>query len=112
MPRRIIATVALVALALLLPPQSASARKPSTTCPPAFDLGLLTLEQDLALPRTVAGLEAGEFTEADIAEFFENVDKNGDGLLCFQTVPPSGTQASFWPFNYNVEDNNASVPTG
>jgi hypothetical protein len=105
----IIATCA-VALIVLALPQSALAGKPSNTCPPAFDLGLVTLEQDLALPRTAAGLEAGAFTEAEIAEFHETNDKVGDGL-CFQTVPPSGTEPSFWPYNYNVVDNHASVPS-
>jgi len=108
--RTTLAVVAATMVMLLAVPLSASAGKPSRTCPPAFDLGLVTLEQDLTLPRTVAGLEAGEFTEAEIVEFHEIYDKHGDGL-CFKTVPPSGTQPSFWPYNYNVVDNNASVPS-
>jgi hypothetical protein len=98
------------ALGVLLVPQSASADKPSFTCPPAFDLGAHTLAEALLLPRTQAGLAAGAYDVEALTEIFEAVDSNDDGLICFQTVPPSGTQPGFWPFNYNVVDNSASVP--
>jgi hypothetical protein len=111
MRRKIIMASCALTLMLFAVPESALAEKPSNGCPPAFDLGLVTLEEDLALPRTVAGLQAGVFTEADIVEFHETYDDDGDGL-CFQTVPASGVQASFWPYNYNVVDNKSSIPSG
>jgi hypothetical protein len=101
-PATIVATLASV-------PSAALAAKPSTTCPPAFDLGLVTLAEDLALPKTIAGLEAGALTLDEIVAFHELVDRSGDGL-CFQTIPPSGVEPAPWRYDYNVVDNNASVP--
>lgn len=113
MSRRIFATGALVALALLLAPQSAFADKPSYTCPPGFDLGGLTLEQTLQLPRVQAGLEAGVFTEDDLAAFFDSADTNGNGLICFQSGPPvAPNPKSIITYAYNVVEDNASVPSG
>lgn len=115
MARRIFATVALVAMALLLAPQSAYAGKPSSTCPPAFDLGGLTLEQALQLPNSQAGLAAGFYDEESVAAVFDTVDANDDGVICFQTIPASGATpnpASNWQYLYNVVDNQASVPSG
>lgn len=115
MARRIFATVALVAMAFLLAPQSAYAGKPSSTCPPAFDLGGLTLEQALQLPNSQAGLAAGFYDEESVAAVFDTVDANDDRVICFQTIPASGATpnpASNWQYLYNVVDNQASVPTG
>jgi hypothetical protein len=114
-PRRIFATVALVAMALLLVPQSAYAGKPSHTCPPGFDLGGLTLEQVLQLPKVQAGLAAGVYDEEFVAAVQDTVDANGDGVICFQTIPASGATpnpASNLQYFYNVIDNQASVPSG
>jgi hypothetical protein len=57
-------------------------------------------------------LAAGEYDVASFTALFDSVDHNHDDLICWQTVPPSGTEPSVWPFNYNVVDNNASVPSG
>jgi hypothetical protein len=112
-PRRILATVALVAMALWLAPQSAYAGKPSYRCPPGFDLGGLTVEQALQLPRIQAGLVAGVYTAEDLAAFYDSADANGNGIICFQSIPPVETNpASGWPYLYNIVEDNASVPSG
>jgi hypothetical protein len=112
-PRRIFATVALVAMALLLVPQSAYAGKPSYTCPPGFNLGALTFEQALQLPRIQAGLAAGVYTAEDLAAFYDAEDTNGNGVICFQSIPPVETNpSSGWQYLYNIVEDNASVPTG
>jgi hypothetical protein len=111
---KIIVAITGAVMLLVLPPP-AFADKPSYGCPPAFDLGGLTLEEDLQLPKTQAGLAAGAFTLEGLTSHFQIVDNNDDGIICFQSVPPSGTKpnpASVWVYNYNVEDNNASVPNG
>jgi hypothetical protein len=112
-PRRTLTTLALVVLAVLLVPHSAFASKPSRTCPPGFDLGGLTVEQALQLPRIQAGIAAGQYTEADLDAFYDAEDSNGDGVLCWQSIPPVDTNpASGWQYLYNVVDDQASVPSG
>ena len=110
--RRKTMIAATIVATLVSVPSAALAGKPATTCPPAFDLGLVTLAEDLALPRTIAGLEAGALTLDEIVAFHDLVDKVGDGL-CFQTIPPSGVEPDEhapWRYDYNIVDNNASVP--
>jgi hypothetical protein len=53
-------------------------------CPPAFDLGGLTLPETLALPRIQAGLAAGVYTVEDHTAVFNSVDHNDNGVFCFQ----------------------------
>ncbi len=73
-------------------------------CPPSFDIGAVTLEESLALPRLQAGLDAGAFTASDIAALFVAIDHNGDGVLCFQDIGAL-TDASHWQYFYNGVDN-------
>jgi len=110
--RRILVTMLVAALAVLLVPQGASAGKPGHTCPPAFDLGGLTIEQVLQLPNVQAGLAAGVYDETSVREFQEATDRNDDGVLCFQSFPTNANPASLLQYYYNVVDNNASVPSG
>jgi hypothetical protein len=95
----------------LLAPQSAYAgSKPSYTCPPGFDLGGLTVEQALQLPRIQAGLAAGVCTAEDLAAFYDSADANGNGIICFQSIPPVETNpASGLQYVYNVVEDNASA---
>jgi hypothetical protein len=79
-------------------------------CPPAFDLGGLTLPETLALPRIQAGLAAGAYTLGDHTAVFNSVDHNANGVICFQDVAALNGGASFWQYFYNVVDDNASVP--
>jgi hypothetical protein len=79
-------------------------------CPPAFDLGGLTLPETLALPRIQAGLAAGAYTVEDHTAVFNSVDHNENGVICFQDIAALNGGASFWQYFYNVVDDNASVP--
>jgi hypothetical protein len=79
-------------------------------CPPAFDLGGLTLPETLALPRIQAGLAAGVYTVEDHTAVFNSVDHNANGVICFQDVGALNGGASIWQYFYNVVDDNASVP--
>jgi hypothetical protein len=78
-------------------------------CPPAFDLGGLTLPETLTLPRIQAGL-AGAYTVEDHTAVFNSVDHNANGVICFQDVGALNGGASIWQYFYNVVDDNASVP--
>jgi hypothetical protein len=110
--RRRVLVVALViscAAALLTSASAGAGGKAGFGCAPGFEIGEVTLEESLALPRLQAGLDAGAFTASDIAALFAAIDHNGDGILCFQDVGAlSG--ASHWQYFYNGVDNNASVP--
>jgi hypothetical protein len=79
-------------------------------CPPAFELGGLTLPETLALPRIQAGLAAGAYTVEDHTAVFNSVDHNENGVICFQDIAALNGGASFWQYFYNVVDDNASVP--
>jgi hypothetical protein len=79
-------------------------------CPPAFDLGGLTLPETLTLPRIQAGLAAGAYTLEDHIAVFNSVDHNDNGVICFQDVGALTGGASSWQYFYNVVDDNASVP--
>ena len=112
MRKKILAAMTTAVLMLLFAPQSAFAAKPGHTCSPGFDLGALTLEQELSLPNVQAGLAAGVYDMAFVAAFHQNADRNGDGLLCFKSFPSNANDASLLQYFYNVVDNNASVPSG
>lgn len=110
--RRRVGMLLVIGVALLGAPHAANADKPSTVCPPGFNLGALTFEETLELPRTQAGLSDGFFTEDNLAAGFAFFDKNGDGLICVQENLGSSkaNPASAWQYLYNVVDNNASKP--
>lgn len=113
--RRVIVFLALALAVLALPQVARAGSKPRMACPPGFDLGGLTLEQALQLPNVQAGLAAGIYDEEFVAEVQDAVDANGDGVICFQTIPRSGASpnpASNWQYFYNVVDNGASVSSG
>jgi hypothetical protein len=113
--RRAMVFLALALIVLATPHVARAGGKPSTACPPGFDLGGLTVEQALQLPNAQAGLAAGVYDEEFLAEVQDTVDANGDGVICFQTIPASGATpnpASNWQYFYNVVDNMASVPSG
>lgn len=96
----------------LTAPQIASADKPRTGCPPGFDVGALTFEESLALPRIQSGLLDGFYTLDQLEAGFASFDKNGDGEICFQESLGSSkaNPASGWQYLYNVVDNNSSKP--
>ena len=112
--RQSFAVMALLALAVLLIPQSALAEKPTISCPPAFHLGALTFEEALALPATQRGLADGIYTVADLEVIFDSVDANNSNLVCFQDLYSIADErpnpASGWQYNFNIIDDNASKP--
>jgi hypothetical protein len=82
-------------------------------CPPAFDLGGLTLSESFGLPRIQAGLVAGAYTAEDHIAVFNSVDHNANGVVCFKDVAAlndGAADASGWQYLYNLVDDNASVP--
>jgi hypothetical protein len=79
-------------------------------CPPAFDLGGLTLPETLTLPRIQAGLAAKVYTVEDHTAVFNSVDHNDNGVICFQDVGALNGDASTWQYEYNAVDDNAAVP--
>jgi hypothetical protein len=82
-------------------------------CPPAFDLGGLTLPESFGLPRIQAGLAAGAYTAEDHIAVFNSVDHNDNGVVCFKDVAAlndGAADASGWQYLYNLVDDNASVP--
>jgi hypothetical protein len=82
-------------------------------CPTGFDLGALTNDQGLALPRVQAGLAAGVFDVGGLTAYFNKVDHNGDGVVCFKDVGAlNGGGQAIWAYAYNIVDDNASVPGG
>jgi hypothetical protein len=101
----------LLAAAACAAPANAD-RQPAFACPPAFDLGALTAEQRLALPRVQAGLAAGLYTRDDVLIVIQHrADKNGNGLICVQDTPGAAHAAapSAWPYSYNLVDDNAAA---
>jgi hypothetical protein len=101
-----------VGAALMAAPSAGAGGQAGYGCSPGFDLGGLTLNQGLALPRIQAGLAAGVFDIAALTAGFNKVDHNGDGVVCFKDVGAlNGGQAN-WAYTYNIVDDDASVPTG
>jgi hypothetical protein len=92
MPRRVL-VLSLLTLLLLVPATTAAAAagdsQQQPACPPGYDLGARTFEQ--ALPLYQEQLDAGLYTEADLAAGFANFDVNGNGILCLKGLVPDFT---------------------
>jgi hypothetical protein len=110
--RRTLVLAAACLLVLSVAPLSPAAAggRAGYGCPPAFDLGGLTLPETLTLPRIQAGLAGGAYTVEDHIAVFNSVDHNDNGVICFQDIAALNGGASFWQYFYNVVDDNASVP--
>jgi hypothetical protein len=83
-------------------------------CSPGFDVGAVTWEQYVNLPRNQAGVAAGKYTEDDLKSTkFDPTDLNGDGVICVKDVAAQvGSGATpIWQYFYDIVDNNASVPS-
>ena len=104
-------TAAIVAaLVLVAAPGAAQAAKPANSCPAGFNLGALTADQVLALPRSQAAIAAGVVSEAGIRAGVAGVDKNANGRVCVQVS--NGLLTSKRPngqFLVNIVDDNSSV---
>jgi hypothetical protein len=112
--RRSLAVIAVLALTVLLAPQSALAAQPRTSCPPGFKPGALTFEEALALPGSQRGLADGLYTIADAEAAFDSYDANNNDLVCFQDVYSIAGErpnpASDWQYLFNIRDDSASNP--
>jgi hypothetical protein len=89
----------------------ASGAKPSNGCGPGFDLGPVSFEEYLELPRTQAAIEDGLVDEAGVEAFLTGLDRNGNGVVCVQL--PHGYEVGQLPggaYFYNLADDNAAVP--
>jgi hypothetical protein len=104
------ALVASALLAVAAPGAAQASGKPSFGCPSGFNLGALTAEQILRLPRSQAAIADGVVTEARIRAGVAGVDKNGTGRVCVQLS--TGLATSNRPggqYFYNLVDDNSSV---
>jgi hypothetical protein len=98
--------------ALLTAPGAWAAGQAGYGCAPGFDVGGVTLEQFLNLPRNQAGLAAGKYDESSLVSKFVIVDHNGDGVICVKDVATLNGDAGPWPYFYNIADDNAAASTG
>ena len=109
--KKILMSLILSALVAALAPGAAqAASKPSFGCPSGFNLGALSAEQILKLPRSQAAIAAGVVDEAGIRAGVASVDKNGTGRVCVQLS--NGLVTANRPngqFFYNLVDDNSSV---
>ncbi len=110
MKRTLIAAAVAALLLAAAPGAAQAAGKPSNGCPAGFNLGALSAEQILRLPRSQAAIAAGVVDEAGIRAGVASVDKNGTGRVCVQLS--NGLLTGNRPngqFFYNLVDDNASV---
>jgi hypothetical protein len=88
---------------------TASAATPPAGCGAGFDLGPLTIDQAVALPRTQAAIADGLTTQGDVRAGYAGLDRNGNGVICVKL--PHGFEVSSRPFGqyfYNFADDNAA----
>ena len=106
----ITAAIAAALLSIAAPAGAQAAGKPSYGCPDGFNLGALTVQQILLLPRSQAAIKDGVVTEAGIRAGVASVDKNGTGRVCVQLS--NGLLTNNRPggqYFYNLVDDNSSV---
>ncbi|HEX5781277.1 MAG TPA: hypothetical protein VFX80_05125 [Solirubrobacteraceae bacterium] len=110
MKKILIALLLSALVAALAPGAAQAAGKPSNGCPAGFNLGALTADQVLNLPRSQAAVAAGVVDAAGIRAGVASVDKNGTGRVCVQLsnglVTGSRPNGQFF---YNLVDDNSSV---
>ena len=97
-------------LTVAAPNAAQAAGKPSYGCPPGFNLGALTADQILLLPRSQAAIAAGVVSPEGIRAGVASVDKNGTGRVCVSVS--NGLQTSNKPngqYLVNLVDDNSSV---
>jgi hypothetical protein len=108
--RNIATALALGALLMVAAPNAAqAASKPAYGCSPGFNLGALTAEQILRLPRSQAAMADGIVDEAGIRAAVAGVDKNGNGRICVSLS--NGLVTNNRPggvYFYNLVDDNSS----
>ena len=105
-----LAAIVTALVAVAAPAGAQGAGKPSYGCPSGFNLGALTADQVLALPRSQAAIAAGVVDAAGIRSGVAGVDKNGTGRVCVQIS--NGLLTSSRPngeYLINLVDDNSSV---
>ena len=109
--RKIAMALIVGALLMVAAPNAAQAAgKPSYGCSPGFNLGALTADEILLLPRSQAAIAAGVVDEAGIRAGVAGVDKNGTGRVCVSLS--NGLVTNNRPggqYFYNLVDDNSSV---
>ena len=109
--RKIAMALVVGALLTVAAPNAAQAAgKPSYGCPPGFNLGALTADEILLLPRSQAAIAAGVVSADGIRAGVASVDKNGTGRVCVSVS--NGLQTSNKPngqYLVNLVDDNSSV---
>ena|SRR5436305_5263232 len=101
-----------IGAALLAAPSARAGGQAGYACSPGFDLGGVTSQQFVNLPRNQAGLAAGAYDQSSLASKFNTLDHNGDGVICVKDVATLNGDAGPWQYFYNTVDDNASAPTG
>jgi len=102
--RMAVAVPPLVAAALLTPMTAAQATPEG--CVPGFsEPGEVTLQQYLAAPRHLAGLEAGVYSVPSLTARFHVIDEDDDGVVCLKAVSNlQGNSDQNWGFFYLADD--------
>jgi hypothetical protein len=110
----VLAAIATLGACLMSAGPAAAGGSAGSGCPPGFDVGAVTLEQTLALPRVQAAFAAGVYGEADVVAAFTSVDRNSNGVVCVQDIATLSHEAggALAPYMYNVSDDNASAVAG
>lgn len=87
------------------------AEQPVKACPAGFNLGAMTAEERLQMPKLQAALADGVTTIEQVQALDAFLDKNGNGVLCVQDIPQRGNAAPASGSLYAVilVDDNAAV---
>ena len=102
--RMAVAAPPLIAAALLIPMTPAQATPDG--CVPGFsEPGAVTLQQYLAAPRHLAGLDAGMYSVLGLTARFDVIDADDDGVVCLKAVSSlRGNSDKNWGFIYLADD--------
>lgn len=102
--RMAVAAPPLVAAALLAPMTAAQATP--ADCVPGFsEPGAVNLQQYLAAPRHLAGLEAGRYSVPSLTARFDVIDADDDRVVCLKAVSNlQGNSDKNWGFFYLADD--------
>jgi hypothetical protein len=84
--RLLLAATCTLLLVVGLSPAASAGGQAGFNCSPGFDIGAVTFEDGIELPRIQAGLAAGVYTIEDLATTFQGIDHNGNGLICLKDV--------------------------
>lgn len=102
--RMTVAAPPLVAAALLIP-MSAAQATPEGGVPGFSEPGQVALQEYLAAPRHLAGVEAGIYSVLRLTARFDVIDEDDDGVVCLKAVSNLlGNSDKNWAFFYLADD--------